>query len=130
MNKSSKQALRRFLWSAHPVRAIVEAWLWGFAILFLLWRLAGNVIPAVMGNGWFVLAGMAGMWAVLRARLAGGAWWQQGLEELGIGFALSVSMFVGIMGPVYLLHWESTWQIAFVDDFPVIALMWGIGPGF
>ncbi len=130
MNKSSKQALRRFLWSVHPARAIIEAWLWGFAILFLLWRLAGDVIPAVMGNGWFVLAGAAGMWAVLRARLAGGAWWRQGLEELGIGFALSVGMFVGIMGPVYLLHWESTWQIAFVDDFPVIALMWGIGPGF
>ncbi len=121
---------RRFLWSAHPARAIAESWAWGFAILFLLRRLAGNVIPAVMGNGWFVLAGMAGMWAVLRTRLARDAWWRQGLVELGIGFALSVSMFVGIMGPIHLLHWEAAWQIAFVSDFPAIALMLGIGPGY
>jgi signal transduction histidine kinase len=126
MNKPSV----RFLWSVHPARAIAEAWVWGFAILFLLWRLAGTVIPSVMGNGWFVLAGMAGTWAVLRARIPTGAWWQRVLRELGVGFALSLGMVAGIIGPVYLLHWEAAWQAAFASDFPSVVLMLGIGPGF
>jgi len=124
------QPSRRFLWSAHPARAIAEAWAWGFAILFLLWRLAGTVVPAVMGNGWFVLAGMAGTWAVLRARIPMGAWWRQVLWELGIGFALSLSMVVGIIAPAYLLHWEAAWRAAFGNNFPSVMLMLGIGPGF
>jgi signal transduction histidine kinase len=126
MNKRS----RRFLWSAHPARATIEAWVWGFAILFLLWRLAGTVIPSVMGNGWFVLAGMAGTWAVLRARIPTGAWWQRVLRELGVGLALSLTMVAGIVGPVYLLHWEAAWQAAFASDFPSVVLMLGVGPGF
>jgi signal transduction histidine kinase len=121
---------RRFLWSAHPARAIAEAWAWGFAILFLLWRLAGTVVPAVVGNGWFALAGTAGMWAVLRTRFPTGAWWRQVLRELGAGLALSLSMVAGIIGPVYLLHWQAAWQAAFHDDFPSVVLMLGVGPGF
>lgn len=104
--------------------------MWGFAILFLLWRLAGTVVHSVMGNGWFVLAGMAGMWTVLRARIPTGTWWRQMLWELGVGFALSLGMFVGIVGPVAWLHWEAAWQAAFADNSPVILLLFGIGPGF
>jgi signal transduction histidine kinase len=121
---------RRFLWSAHLARAVTEAWVWGFTILFLLWRLAGSVIPSVMGNGWFVLAGTAGMWAVLRTRIPTGAWWQQILKELGSGFVLGLGMVAGIIGPVYLLHWEAAWQAAFAESFPSIVLMLGVGPGF
>jgi signal transduction histidine kinase len=120
----------RFFWSAHPARAVIEAWAWGFAILFLLWRLAGTVAPAVIGNGWFALAGTAGMWAALRARLPAGAPWRRLLWELGIGFALSLVMVAGIIGPIYLLHWEAAWQAAFVQEFPAIVLLLGVGPGF
>lgn len=120
----------RFLWTAHPARAIIEAWAWGFALLFLLWRLAETAIPAVVGNGWFALAGVAGMWAVLRARIPTGSPWRQVLWELGIGFALSLCMLVGIFGPIYLLHWEAAWQVAFAQDFPAIVLMLGVGPGY
>lgn len=128
--RDGNRLLRRFLWSAHPARAIAEAWVWGFAILFLLWRLAETAIPAVIGNGWFVLAGVAGMWAVLRARIPRGAWWQQVLWELGIGLVLSLCMVAGIIGPIYPLHWEAAWQAAFAQDFPAVVLMLGIGPGF
>jgi signal transduction histidine kinase len=121
---------RRFLWSARPARAIAESWVWGFALLFLLWRLAGNVIPTVMGNGWLALAGTAGMWAVLRARIPTGVWWRCILWELGAGLALSLSMVAGIIGPIYLMHWEAAWRAAFASISPAVLLMLGVGPGF
>jgi len=121
---------RRFLCAAHPARAIAEAWAWGFTILFLLWRLAGSVVPAVMGNGWLVLAGTAGMWAVLRTRIPAGTWWRQVLWELGVGVVLSLSMLVGILGATYWLHWEAAWQAAYANNSPAVILMLGIGPGF
>ncbi len=121
---------RCFLWSAHPARAIVEAWGVGVALLFLLWRMAEAVPRPVMGNGWLVLAGAAGMWTVLRTRVPEGRWWRQGLWELAVGCALSLGMVVGIIGPIYALHWEAVWQAAFGNSSLAILLMMGVGPGF
>ncbi len=121
---------QRFLWSAHPVRAITEAWAWGFAILFLLRRIVEIVPRPVMANGWLVLAGTAGMWAVLRMRIPQGTWWRQGFWELAVGCALSLGMLLGIIGLIYMLHWEIVWQAAFGNNSLAILLMVGIGPGF
>jgi signal transduction histidine kinase len=121
---------RRLLWSAHPARAIVEAWAWGLAILFLLWRLAGTVMPVVIGNGWFVLVGTAGTWVVLRARIPTGAWWRQLFWELGVGLALSLYMVVGIVGPIHFLRWEALWQVVIIKDLSSTVFVLGIGPGF
>jgi signal transduction histidine kinase len=128
--RDANEPSQRFLWSAHPVRAIAEAWVWGLAILFLLWRLSGTVISSAIGNGWFVLAGVAGMWAVLRARIPAGAWWRQALWELGVGLALSLCMAAGIVGPIYLLRWEAVWQVVILKGIPSIVFVLGIGPGF
>jgi signal transduction histidine kinase len=128
--RDANKPSQRFLWSAHPARAIAEAWAWGFAILFLLWRLTGTVISAAIGNGWFVLAGTAGMWAVLRTRIPTGAWQRQVFWELGVGFALSLSMVVGIIGPIYLLHWEAVWQVVVLKDLSTVVFVLSIGPGF
>ncbi len=125
-----RTGLKRFLWSVHPLRAIAEAWIWGFVILFLLSQLAGSVSRPVMGNGWLVLAGIAGMWTVLRAHVPDGAWWRQGLWELGVGVLLSLGMAVGIMGASYALRWEATWREAFTGPTLAWALMLGTGPGF
>jgi signal transduction histidine kinase len=120
---------RRWLWSAHPARAIVEAWAWGFAILFVLWRLAGSVSSAAIGNGWFALVGAAGTWAVLRARVPTGAG-RRLAWELGVGLALSLCMVVGLVGPIRLLHWEALWRVVIIKDLPSVVFVLSIGPGF
>jgi signal transduction histidine kinase len=39
-------------------------------------------------------------------------------------------MVVGIIGPIYALHWEVVWQAAFGNNSLAVILMLGIGPGF
>ncbi|NIV30606.1 MAG: hypothetical protein GWN58_14235, partial [Anaerolineae bacterium] len=101
---------RRFLWAAHPARALLEAWLIGLAILFLLSLQVGYVDPVVLGNGLLLLCGASGMWAVLRTRVPEGGWLRQGAWELGVGFALSLVMLAGIRLPARLLGWEEVWM--------------------
>jgi hypothetical protein len=67
----------RFLWAARPAQALLEAWLLGLALLFLLSRQVGFVSPAVLSNGLLFLCGCCGMWAVLRCRLPQGSWQRQ-----------------------------------------------------
>ncbi|MBN1259492.1 MAG: HAMP domain-containing histidine kinase [Anaerolineae bacterium] len=123
-------APKRFFFSVHPARAILEAWVWGFILLVLLSRLAGTVTASVMGNGWFVLAGTVGMWTVLRTRIPPGDWWKQALWELAVGCALSLGMLAGIVGIAPALNLEAAWQAAYANNFPAVALMLGTGPGY
>ena len=122
---------RRFLWAAHPARALLEAWLIGLAILVLLSLQVGYVDPVVLGNGLLFLCGASGMWAVLRARVPEGGWLRQGAWELGVGFALSLVMLAGIRLPARLLGWEGVWmQSNFSSDGLTSLLLLGTGPGY
>ena len=122
---------RRFLWVAHPARALLEAWLIGLVILFLLSLQVGYVEPVVLGNGLLFLCGTSGMWAVLRTRVPEGGWLRQGAWELGVGFALSLVMLAGIRLPARLLGWEGAWmQSSFANDALISLLLLGTGPGY
>jgi signal transduction histidine kinase len=121
---------RRFLWVAHPARALVEAWLVGLVILFLLTLQVGYVAPVVLGNGLLFLCGTCGMWAVLRARIPKGGWLRQGAWELAVGFSLSL-MLAGMRIPARLLGWDEVWiQSSVANDAFVSLLLLGTGPGY
>jgi signal transduction histidine kinase len=122
---------RRFFWAAHPARAMLEAWLIGLLILFLLSRQVGIVVPAVLSNGLLFLCGVCGMWAVLRIRLPQGNWLRQGLWELASGLALSIVMAIGVRVPALFLGWEGVWlQSSFKNDLRVTLLLLATGPGY
>ncbi len=122
---------RRFLLSAHPARALIETWLIGLAILFLLSLQVGYVEPVVLGNGLLFLCGVCGMWAVLRARIPEGGWPRQGAWELAVGFALSLVMLAGIRIPARLLGWEGVWMQSSLAGHQLVSLLLlGTGPGY
>ena len=121
---------RRFLWVAHPARALVEAWLIGLVILFLLTLQVGYVAPVVLGNGLLFLCGTCGMWAVLRTRIPKGGWLRQGAWELAVGFSLSLVMLAGIRIPARLLGWDEVWiQSNMANDALVSLLLSGYRSG-
>ncbi len=99
----------RFLWAARPVQALLEAWLIGLAIFFLLSRQAETASAAVLANGVFFLCGTCGLWVVLRSRLPQGSLRRQALWEVGVGLALSLVMGIGVGLPVRFLGWEQVW---------------------
>jgi signal transduction histidine kinase len=122
---------RRFFWTAHPARAMLEAWLIGLLILFLLSLQVGIVVPAVLSNGLLFLCGVCGMWAVLRIRLPQGNWLRQALWELAVGLALSTVMVIGMRVPALLLGWEGVWlQSSFGNDLGITLLLLATGPGY
>jgi len=122
---------RRFFWAAHPVRALVEAWLMGLLILSLLFLQVGYVGPVVLSNGMLFLCGVCGMWAVLRIRIPGGGWLRQGAWELAVGFSLSLVMLAGIRIPARLLGWEGVWmQSGFANHALISLLLAGTGAGY
>jgi signal transduction histidine kinase len=122
---------RRFLWVAHPPRALLEAWLIGLPILFLLSLQAGYVEPVVLGNGLLFLCGACGIWAVLRIRIPEGGWLRQGAWELAVGFSLSLVMLAGMRIPARLLGWEEVWmQSNIANDALVSLLFLGTGAGY
>lgn len=122
---------RRFLWAAHPARALLEAWLIGLPILFLLSLQAGYAEPVVLGNGLLFLCGVCGMWAVLRTRIPEGGWLRQGAWELAVGFSLSLVMLAGMRIPARLLGWEEVWmQSNMANDALISLLLLGTGPGY
>jgi signal transduction histidine kinase len=100
---------RRFLWHTHPLPAMIETWLVGLAILFVLSRQVGYVSPAVLSNGTLFLCGTCGMWAVLRIRLPHGSWLRQGIWELAVGVLLSLVMVAGMRATAHLFRWEGVW---------------------
>jgi signal transduction histidine kinase len=118
------------LWSAHPAWALVEAWLIGLLILFALSRLAGQIDANALGNGTPLLCGVCGMWAVLRARVPGGAWWVQVLWEGAVGIALSVTMAGGLGLVVWLLGWQGVWRQSSVSQGLGLTLLAFVGPGY
>jgi hypothetical protein len=91
----------RFLWGAHPLWALAEAWLLALLVLFLLSRVVGQVQGSVFGNGTLVICGLSGLWVTVRARIPGRGFWLQVLWELGVGVALSLQMAVGLLGLAY-----------------------------
>lgn len=122
---------KRFFWTAHPARAMLEAWPIGLAILFVLSRQVGYVSPFVLGNGSFFLCGTCGMWVVLRTRLPQGGWLRQSIWELAVGSALSLAMVVGMRLPAYLLGWEDVWlQSTLGSTALATLLLLATGPGY
>ncbi len=123
--------IRRFLWSVHPVRALVEAWLIGLLLMFLLSRQVGYVSSFVMSNSLFFLCGVCGMWTVLRTRMPQGRWLRQGVWELVVGFVLSLVMVIGIQTPARWLRWEDVWLQSSLDGMPLVTLLFlATGPGY
>lgn len=121
---------RTLLWRVHPARALGEAWLIGVLLLFALSRLAGHVVPAVLGNGVLLLCSVCGLWVVLRTRLPGGSAWRQALWELAVGAALSLVMAVGLWLLARLVRWEAAWQGTNVGVGGATLLLAGTGPGY
>lgn len=130
-SQGTRSGPSRFFWQAHPGRALVESWMLGLAILFLLSLLVGKVSPFVLSNGLLLLCGVSGMWAVLRVRLPQGSWIRQILWEGTVGIALSLTMTVGLRLPAYLLGWEEIWQQANLGNTTLLTvLLLAIGPGY
>ncbi len=121
----------RLLWTAHPAQALLESWLIGLAILFLLSRQVGAVSAPVLGNGLLFLCGSSGLWAVLRSRLPQGRWLRQAVWELGVGLGLSLVMVTGIGALALLLGWEGVWlESTLRSTSVVLLLLFGTGPGY
>ncbi|MCP4538912.1 MAG: HAMP domain-containing histidine kinase [Chloroflexi bacterium] len=99
----------RFLWQAHPLRALVEAWILGIGIIFLLSRVVGRARPDVFDNGVLMLCGSCGMWMVLRTRIPRMHPFLQVFWELSVGVALSLMMVLGLRWSVNLLRWSEVW---------------------
>lgn len=120
----------RFLWSAHPLRGLGEAWLVGMLILFGLYNLGESVGPSVFMSGVFFLCGVGGMWAVLRIQLPQGSLIRQSLWEVGVGFLLSLVMAFGLHLPANLLGWAVVWTRANAEPFSITVLLLCTGPGY
>jgi len=131
MAEDGRKQRKRFFWSAHPARALAEAWLLGLFILFLLFLQADYVTKAVLGNGLLFLCGACGMWLVLRTRLPQGRIKRQALWELAVGVAVSVMMTAGLMTTVRLLGWEKVWSGTSLAGLPGnVLLLTATGPGY
>lgn len=102
----------RFFWAAQPAQALLEAWLIGLLILFLLALQVGMVDGSVLVNGLLFFCGASGLWAVFRVRLPEGSRPRQSLWELGVGIALSMVMAVGLRLAAQVLGWDIVWQQA------------------
>ncbi len=119
------------LWSAHPLRALGEAWLVGILILLGLVGLGDSVMPSVIMSGIFFLCGVCGMWAVLRARIPRGHRLVRGLKEVGTGFVLSLVMVLGLRLASDLLGWSAVWaRTGAVDSSSLTFLLLFTGPGY
>lgn len=98
-----------FFWRAHPLRALLETWALGVAILFLMSRALGVARAALFQNGTLLLCGACGLWAVLRTRLPTGKAWRQVAYEVGVALALSLTMAAGMRATTAVLGWSAVW---------------------
>jgi signal transduction histidine kinase len=117
----------RFLWSVHPLLAVVEAW--GVALLALL-ALRGFLTaqPVVLSAGLLFMCGVAGLWAVLAARVpAGSARRQVGIELLTAG--LLAAGMLAVQQPAGWLGLMPAWrQLGFAPGIiSVVLLCTGVG---
>jgi signal transduction histidine kinase len=121
----------RFLWAAHPARALLEAWFLGLAILLLLYLRVGAVSPVVLTNGLLFLCGTSGLWAVLRCRLPNGPWPRQFAWEGAVGLAVSLVMAAGMSLPATALGWQGVWlESTLRTTLTTLLLLLGTGPGY
>jgi signal transduction histidine kinase len=85
-----------FFVRAHPLRALVEAWLLGGLLLAGLLSLHANLEPNVPGQGMLFLSGGAALWCAVRGRLP--RYRSRSLrwgEEVVIALLMSLSLTVG-----------------------------------
>ena len=122
--------MTRFLWRAHPVQALFEAWLLGTIIIFGYSRLVGYIAPAAFNNGLLLLCGACGMWTVLRARVPNRGWLFQVIWELAVGFALSLVMAIGLDGSARLTGLETEWTRSTWGHESITFFMLLTGPGY
>jgi len=130
--REMKEAARRFrfLWQAHPLRALAETWMLGVGILFLLSRVIGHARPNVFDNGVLMLCGSCGMWMVLRARLPQMHPLVQVFWELAAGIALSLTMALGLRGAANLLGWSNVWLQSDLGASSITTLLSLTGMGY
>ena len=122
------QKPRSFLWTAHPARALAEAW--AVALLVLLWlSWLKEAQPEVIGIGLFFMCGLAGMWAVLRAAVPGGSFRRQGAYESGIAAALGLGMALTYF-PARLAGLPDAWAAMGFDRGIITLLLAGTGVGY
>jgi signal transduction histidine kinase len=120
----------RFLWAAHPLRALAETWMLGLLILFPLSRVIGHVPSNVLDNGTLMLCGACGMWMVLRTRVPQLHPLLQVPWEFGVGIGLSLMMAVGLRLFTDLLGWSDVWDQSNLDNISITVLLLATGPGY
>lgn len=121
----------RFLWRAHPARALLEAGVIGLLFLFLLASQLSRVSPYVMGNGMLFLCGLCGTWAVLRAHLPQGGFLRQSAWELITGLALSLLVTLGVHQMIDLMGWHELWrQSNLGGSLSMTLVLLATGPGY
>jgi len=125
------KSIKKVFWAVSPLRAAGESLGIGLLLLALLSCLVGKVDAFALGNGWLMLCGATGMWAVLRTRRYQGAWWRKLLDELLVSALLGVVMAVGVMTAAQILGWQSVWEeSSFTQAFVAAVLLLGIGVGY
>jgi hypothetical protein len=107
--------------AAHPLRALVETWLLGLVILFLLSQLVGQVPVAVLSNGLLMTCAACGLWVVVRTRVPACPGAAQILWELGVAFALSGVKAAGLRLSADLLGWSEVWKQTAVSNTNCVA---------
>jgi signal transduction histidine kinase len=121
----------RYLLAAHPARGLLESWLIGLPILFLLFVQVGYASPFVLTNGILLLCAVCSLWAVLRIRLPGGGWLRQATWEGLVGACLSLVMAIGYLLPAHWLGWDVVWtQSTLGRPSGASLLLLGTGPGY
>lgn len=125
------KSLKKFLWAVSPWRAVAEALGIGILMLALLSRLVGRAAPEALGNGWLILCGEAGLWAVFRTRRLQGRWWRKLLDEIGVSLLLSLVMTIGVMLTARVLGWQAVWEQSYLVEAGLAGLLlWFIGWGY
>lgn len=124
------KSIEKFFWAASPLQAAGEALGIGLLLLALLSCLVGKVDAFALGNGWLMLCGATGMWAVLRTRRYQGPWWRKLLDELLVSAQLGIVMLVGVMGVGRVPGWQAAWTQSNLGQPLVAVLLLGIGVGY
>lgn len=122
---------RRLFRAASPARGLLESWLIGLPVLFLLFLQVNYTSPSVLTNGILLLCGVCGLWAVLRIRLPGGGWLRQAIWEGLTGACLSLVMSIGYLLPAHWLGWDIIWTQSTLGRPAAVGLvLLGTGPGY
>lgn len=122
---------KRLVRAASPARGLLESWLIGLPILFLLSLQVGFASAFVLTNGILLLCAVCGLWAVLRIRLPGGGWLRQATWEGLVGISLSLEMALGYLLPAHWLGWEVVWTQSTLGRPALVGLvLFATGPAY